>query len=376
MLGLISCHGAGGGAVTPDVPTGFAAVPGSLNIAELSWDLVPGVSTNIYADGVLVDTVPAGTNTYSFTGSTPGTIYDFQISAVNMGLESELTAAITCATGEPFTGVLDAFTTGALEFWSHRRKLVSSYSGDLLQGRRTSDDAPIDVSALASGEIDEAGLLSFAGSSSVAVAAVYGQLSGHDLLQGTADVQRMIIDSGSLVTVGGKAASRGLRVPSGTPDHGGALLTSTFATYSGSTLTLFLRGAHGVYSGIFNAVVDAYVSFGKNGSFGNSAARTALYHGHVTGAPGLAGVGNFSGAFNADYLVSVIWDGSTVTFRDGTNTYTLSQPAGFDFNQFALAYFAGGSTNYASDANRIQEVAIWLSDQTSNEAAIRSAMLA
>lgn len=272
----------------------------------------------------------------------------------------------------PFVGALDAFNPDMA--WSHRRALVSSFTGNLLQARRMSDDTPYDVPVKADGEGDFDSLLAFLGSESAAVAQLSEQIGGYHMLQGTADLQRIIVDAGSLLTVGGKAASRGLRVPSGTPDHGGTLLTSTFATYSGSVATLFLRGAHDAYSGWFAAIIDVYCSFGKSGSFGSSTA-PALYHRNGTGYPGVSGLGDFTGAFDSDYLISVVWDGSTITFRDGTHTYTLSQSGGFDFNQFSIAFYVGGS-DYVSDANRIQEVAVWLSDQTANEAAIRSAMMA
>lgn len=89
------------GSLPPASPTGFAAVPGIYEVAELSWDLNPATSTNIYVDSVLYDSVLAGTSTYSFTGTPPGNIYDFQISAVSTssGLESSLTAVISCAIG-------------------------------------------------------------------------------------------------------------------------------------------------------------------------------------------------------------------------------------------------------------------------------------
>jgi hypothetical protein len=263
-----------------------------------------------------------------------------------------------------------------LEAWSHRRKLVASYSGALLQGRRTSDDTPVDVSALADGELDAAGLLSFAGANSVAVAALRGQVNGYDLLQATADEQRILVDAGSLVTVGGKAASRGLRVSSGTPDHGGSLVTNAFGVSDGNPVSIFLRGEHGTYSGVFNSIIDCYFSFGLSGSFGDGASKPAFCHRNGTGAGTLTWIGDFSGAFNSNYLLSIIFDGAgSITLRDGTNTWVISQPAAISFNQIAIGMFSGTS-EYTSDTNSIQEMAIWTSDQTANEAAIRSALMA
>ncbi len=274
----------------------------------------------------------------------------------------------------PFVGALDGFTEGLTECWSHRRKLVSSHSGTLLQGRRTSDDEPMDVPALSNGELDDAALLSFAGGSSVAVAALRGQLSGIDFIQPAADDQRIIVDGGNLVTVGGKAASRGLRDGVDSPE-GGGMFTNAFSTYTGTSMSIFLRGRHDSYTGSywFSAIVDAYF-----GVFNDSiSAVRVLYHGHGTEHPGITWVGDFNGTFNADYLISVIFDGTAATFRDGTNTYILPTSGAFNFNHFLLGYMVDNTTKgYSSSLNKMQEAAVWHSDQTVNEAAIRAALLA
>lgn len=273
----------------------------------------------------------------------------------------------------PFVGVLDGFAEGMIECWSHRRKLVSSYSGNLLQGRRTSDDELLDVPALPNGELDAAELLIFAGGNSVGVAALRGQVQGLDMLQPTADEQRIIVDTGSLVTVGDKAASRGLRPPSGLPDHGGILKTNTFTTYTGTVVSLFLRGKHGVYSGWFNGIVDAYFAFAKEGEV------SGLKHPGISHSPDgtfqLSWTGNTSGLLDSDYLISAIWDSTNVTLRDGTRTYAIEASPIFDFNRFVIGAFDDLISSYCSDANAIQEAAVWFSDQTANEAAIRSALM-
>jgi len=283
----------------------------------------------------------------------------------------------------PFVGALDEFAA-PLEAWSHRRKLVSSYAGDLLQGRRTSDDTPIDVGVLANGELDEAGLMSFAGANSVAVAALRGQVNGYDLLQGTADNQRIIVDAGSLVTVGGKAASRGRRFVGGDA-AGGGMQTDAFTTYSGATLSIFIRGQQGDYTGSFFEVVeDTFLSAAKDTSGAGITPGSFVYRrpgqSAATNSMNLSsnyGTYSVSGALNTDYLISIILNGSTVTIRDGTHTYTSSFAASLDINRFLLGLqTADGNQDLVSSVNRVQELAVWLSDQTANEAAIRSALMA
>jgi hypothetical protein len=280
--------------------------------------------------------------------------------------------------GVAFVGALDGFTTSLMECWSHRRKLVTNpVSETLLQARRSSDEEPLNVGALANGELDQASLLAFTGVGNYAgVAALMGQVNGRDLIQEISEEQRLIVDVGSLVTVGGKAASRGLRAPVGEVT-GGGLITNTFTTYTGNVLSVFLRGEHSAYSGWFTAIVDAYFGLAKNSSIADSSARPILFHRNVTGAPGLTQASDFSGTFNSDYLISLIFDGTNVTFRDGTNTYTQAFSASFDFNRFTFGLLNDiAATGFSSDANRFQEAAVWSSDQTANEAAIRSALLA
>jgi len=270
----------------------------------------------------------------------------------------------------PFVGALDGFTP--FMAWSHRRALLTSFTGDLLQARRTSDDAPYNVARKANGEGDTAGLLSFVGGSSAAVASVTEQVgTGYDFIQPTTDSQRMIVDGGSLVTVGGKAASRGLRAPTGTPDHGGGMYTNQFTAQIGNVFTLFLRGNHGSYSGDFLGIIDSYFGFGRDSSYYRQ-----LYHSR-SGPAGIGGLGDFGGSFTDDFLISLIFDGTNVTFRDGTSTYTIAYNGAVNVDRFLWGlYNSTTGDTYSSDVQRMQEAAVWMSDQTANEAAIRSALLA
>lgn len=263
----------------------------------------------------------------------------------------------------PFVGALDDFNPDMA--WSHRRALVSSFTGNLLQARRMSDDTPYDVPVKADGEGDFDSLLSFLGSESAAVTQLSEQMGGHHLLQGTADNQRIIVDAGSLVTVGGKAAAKAQAT-------GGKMFSSVLGTsYTGNVASVFMRGAHPAYVGL---VYDPYFALAQSGA-GSGASYPGMLMASATDMQ-ITWIGDTTGPIETDYLLSLIWDGTNVTMRDGTNTYSMAASSAFDFNQVVLGAIDGLGNGVPRTDHAIQELAVWLSDQTANEAAIRSALLA
>ena len=86
------------------------------------------------------------------------------------------------------------------------RQLSNAYTGPVVTVRRSSDDAEEDFKA---SEIDDGTLTAFCGAGDGLVKTWHDQSgSGNDASQGTAAAQPKIVDSGSLVTEGGKAALR------------------------------------------------------------------------------------------------------------------------------------------------------------------------
>lgn len=276
-----------------------------------------------------------------------------QVHALSLGSSRPLSA--------PFVGALDGYSPDLA--WSHRRALVSSFTGAILHAVRASDDAPFDVTQNSAREGDFNALLSFAASGTALVSSVSEQIQGMHILQGVTDSQRIIVDAGSLVTVGGKAASKGVSGKS-------CFLVSDpmVSTYTGTTISVFIRGQHAPYSGY---VYDAYFGLARD-ALGIDISRPSLLA--LLEDQFSLGYVNFSGGITNDYLVSVIWDGTHVTLRDGTNTYVEPYSSAFDVNRFSwAAYDANGNGEQRPD-HSIQEMAIWFSDQTANEASIRSAM--
>jgi fibronectin type 3 domain-containing protein len=70
--------------VVPGNPSGLTATDGTFpNRVELSWTAVAGATSyNIYRNAALYDTSPA--NSYADMGANPGTLYSYQVEAVNM----------------------------------------------------------------------------------------------------------------------------------------------------------------------------------------------------------------------------------------------------------------------------------------------------
>ena len=84
------------------------------------------------------------------------------------------------------------------------RQLSNAYTGPVVTVRRSSDNAEADFKA---SEIDDGTLAAFCGAGDGLAKTWFDQSgSGNDASQGTAAAQPKIVDSGTLVTEGGKAA--------------------------------------------------------------------------------------------------------------------------------------------------------------------------
>ena len=104
--------------------------------------------------------------------------------------------------GGSFTGLLDTYSGAAAAY--SLRQLSSTYSGNAIKVRRSSDNAEQDI-AFVNNELDTASLETFAGSGDAFVTTWYDQSgSGNDATQTTASDQPKIVSSGSTITEGSK----------------------------------------------------------------------------------------------------------------------------------------------------------------------------
>ena len=101
--------------------------------------------------------------------------------------------------------LLDTYTTAGAAF--SLRKLSSASSGSAIRIRRSSDNTEQDIGFTSANEIDSVAITNFAGSGDAFVKTWYNQVSGgNDATQTTTSQQPKIVDSGALITSGGKVA--------------------------------------------------------------------------------------------------------------------------------------------------------------------------
>lgn len=138
------------------------------------------------------------------------------------------------------------------------RKLSKTYHGFCMRVRRGADNALLDIGFNSSGELDNATLLTFVGSSNGFVMIWYDQSgNANNLIQSTAVYQPKIVNAGSLVTSNGKPFIGFYGTPSSTNfNHldvsGGQITTNTqliivnkFGSVAGSDG--FLLGHNSLY---------------------------------------------------------------------------------------------------------------------------------
>ena len=89
----------------------------------------------------------------------------------------------------PFVGALDDFTALLTGVWSVVRLLLTSYTGPLVRLRRVSDSVEMDFYPLANGRVDEAGIVTFKGASSLVVVYVYDQYASNNWTQASGAMQ-------------------------------------------------------------------------------------------------------------------------------------------------------------------------------------------
>lgn len=92
-----------------------------------------------------------------------------------------------------FAGMFDAVESSLVHVWSPTCRVLTSYTGDLVRLRRTSDDAEANFSYTATGEIDYAAVAAWAGGE-VRIVTLYDQIGGDNVTQATANNQPIFSD--------------------------------------------------------------------------------------------------------------------------------------------------------------------------------------
>lgn len=177
--------------------------------------------------------------------------------------------------GRGFTGLLDAYTSGLVGVYCIPKRLLASYTGPLIRVRSSAGGGTTeqDIGADANGDLDTAALASFIGSDSGYVVYVYDQVeatAGWDLGETTASKQPMIVNAGTIITLGTAglpaalidATNDGWRSPEKTAYTGDNITLLSFCDRAG--------GSQQIYFGVTKAGdrVDSTVGAGLIGSAG------------------------------------------------------------------------------------------------------------
>lgn len=265
--------------------------------------------------------------------------------------------------GASFTGALDGYTSGLAGVWSVRRRLLGSYTGPLIQVRRSSDNTVLDINAKSDGNLDTTALLSFCASGNGFVTKIYNQSTSLNMEQSTAASQPRIVSAGSLETLSGNPCLNVSTVNQ-------FMVTPTTTTYNGSVLSGFvsarLTGTNNgrLLSATFNSLADF-----------NANTRAALFMGAATGTELTAYRNTYmigiASAATTLFQASSIWNGTIHRIRAGASSGSLASVGAFQINRY-LIFAQADTIGNSTVGDKLIEVIIYTADKTSDEAAIRT----
>lgn len=262
---------------------------------------------------------------------------------------------------------LDSYTTNLQVAYSVARRLNTSYTGSLFRVKRSSDSTEQDIGYGGDNWWDDSALSSFVGANNGDVVKIYDQSGGGYNLN-YITVGMRCVASGTNITLAGKLA---VKQVGGVGSAG--YYSDTFTSYTGTTLTCFARGQ--IPYAAYNRYIG--VTSGTGGDTATGAAAFIICAGSGTAFATYTAAGEkantISPTTNTDQLVSAIADGTNLKLRDGTNTGSAAHSAAWSINRVISAATSSSAAYGAANAY-YSEIILWTSDQTSNEAAIRSAL--
>ena len=153
----------------------------------------------------------------------------------------------------PINYLMDTYTGATLAY--SLRKLSSTYSGDAIRVRRSSDNTEQNIGFDSNGNLNTTALLSFVGVGSGYVSIFYNQVSSNNLVQTVASYQPQIVDSGVLITKSGKPSIKysiiqmfNLTTPiTGLQNSLYSIFMDYFKSTTGSNMVLLGNSAAGYY---------------------------------------------------------------------------------------------------------------------------------
>jgi hypothetical protein len=250
-----------------------------------------------------------------------------------------------------FTGILDTYSGAAVGY--SVRRLSSTYTGNLIRVRRSSDNTEQDIGYDSNNVLDTASLLSFVGAGNGFVTTWYDQSgNANNATQTTALNQPQIVSSGALLTANSKPCmnltlnSTGFSL--GSTISVGASSYNSFVgkkDAAGNMLRVLTSSALDGYK-LMNSYDNKYYIYAKAGSYlvSNSADTT-------TNQILLTGM-------NVAGTMSIYKNGSVVATTLNSWNYTNS-----------IGSIGGGASG---SAYRIQEAVFYNSEQSANRTGIET----
>lgn len=272
--------------------------------------------------------------------------------------------------GGGFTGAMDAFTFPWRAY--SLRRLLSVYTGPLIQVRRSSDDTTLDIGFDLDGDLDTAALLAFTGANNGFVSRWYDQSgSGAHLEQGTTTAQPSLVTAGVVNLLDGLPAV----TFDGTSDY---LTVASAGLYAAGAATMGI-----VFSGASSAnsvVVGESNNAGGGALYRLMRSSTAAWNVQATNNTGALWANSAAGdtTFDAAQHQGFFADsGSQInTWRDGAPKHVAlaaTRSGVMTLSNLSMgAHLNGGTpTNFLN--GKVQELVLWNSNQSVDRTGISDA---
>ena len=260
-----------------------------------------------------------------------------------------------------YTGLLDTYSGAAAAY--SLRLLDTSYTGNAIKVRRSSDNAEQDI-AFVNNELDTATLESFASGTDAFVTTWYDQSgSGNDATQTTASNQPKIVSSGSTILENGKAAVEF----DNSSEYEKLIFSDSVDTYSGAPITyVSVQKILGYANGFTKVFANTPLNTSVNGKFElqfRDDNDTFIAVGNTLSIREIIAKPN-------QFLNSVISDGTNVLYSfNNTTTFTglTGTPSATIPDSNAI-----GALGTRTFTGRIQEMIFYQSDESTNRTNIET----
>ena len=256
--------------------------------------------------------------------------------------------------GGGFTGLLDTYSGAAAAY--SLRQLSSTYSGDAIVVRRSSDNTTQNI-GFVNNELDTASLESFCSGTDGFVTTWYDQSgNANNAIQATASSQPKIVSSGSTILENGKAAVDF----DGTDDH--LLTSSTFSITSTTTLSVIKMNL---------ASVEGYPVMIQ--STNNTGYRQHLNSSYIRGRFSGTNIDDTSiSPNNVHALFTIVNDGSTGSLFWNSQTQSTGS-ASLSADPTAVLSIAGNiAIRTTFSDGTMQELIVYSSDESTNRTGIET----